>query len=132
MTVGISQKDVIIIKEELGKTRLFSWHIAPLLHHRLLHLPGVGLGPGTHLLGHIHTLFIRFQLGHKLGDMGTGSLGLKRTFLLGGILDNSLGLVITGLSTLLESTASRGTQLPRLLGASSDGGVLLHRFLGSH
>merc|ERR1719308_596322 len=63
--------------------------------------------------------------------MGTGSLGLKGTFLLGGILDNCLGLVVTGLSTLLESTTSRGTQLPRLLGTSSDGSVLLHRLLGN-
>merc|ERR1719308_49318 len=62
--------------------------------------------------------------------MGTGSLGVRGSTLPRGILDNGLGLVITGLSTLLESTASRGTQLPRLLGTSSDGSVLLHRLLG--
>merc|ERR1711872_215657 len=61
--------------------------------------------------------------------MGTGSLRLKGALLLGGILDNSLGLVITDFSTLLESTASRGTQLPRLLGTSSDGGILLDTLL---
>merc|ERR1711962_873432 len=61
--------------------------------------------------------------------MSTGSLGLQGALLLGGILDNSLGLVITDLSTLLESTASRGTQLPRLLGTSSDRGVFLHTLL---
>merc|ERR1711962_1730066 len=61
--------------------------------------------------------------------MSTGSLGLQGALLLGGILDNSLGLVITDLSTLLESTASRGTQPPRLLGTSSDRGVFLHILL---
>merc|ERR1711994_950780 len=57
--------------------------------------------------------------------MGACPLGLKGALLLGGILDNSLGLVITDLSALLESTASRGTQLSRLLGTSSDGSVFL-------
>merc|ERR1719348_2435076 len=85
--------------------------------------------PGAHLLGHIHTLLIRLELGHQLGHMGTGSLRLKGALLLGGILNNSLGLVITDFSTLLESTASRGTQLPRLLGTSSDGGILLDTLL---
>merc|ERR1719308_794334 len=85
---------------------------------------------GAHLLGHIHTLLSGLKFGHKLGDMGTGSLGLEGALFLGGILDNCLGLVVTGLSTLLESTTSRGTQLPRLLGTSSDGSVLLHRLLG--
>merc|ERR1712234_40869 len=61
--------------------------------------------------------------------MGACPLGLERALLLGGILDNSLGLVITNLSALLESTASRGTQLSRLLGTSSDGSVLLHTLL---
>merc|ERR1712234_79767 len=61
--------------------------------------------------------------------MGACPLGLQRALLLGGILDNSLGLVVTDLSALLESTASRGTQLPRLLGTSSDGGILLDTLL---
>merc|ERR1719167_1762811 len=57
-------------------------------------------------------------------------LGLKATLLLGGVLDHGLHLVKALLSSLLEATASRGTELPGLLGASSDGGVLLHWLLG--
>merc|ERR1712212_303286 len=57
-------------------------------------------------------------------------LGLKATLLLGGVLDHGLHLVKALLSSLLEATASRGTELPGLLGASGDGGVLLHWFLG--
>jgi len=131
MAVLISQKvAVVVIVEKLGKTRLFRWHVAPFLHHRLLDLPGVGLGTSAHLLGYINTFLSRLQLGYKLGDMSTGSLGLQIALLLGGILDNGLGFVKTGLSTLLESTASRSTELPGFLGTSSDGGVLLHRLLG--
>ena len=63
--------------------------------------------------------------------MGTGSLGLQGTLFLGGILDNGLGLVIAHLSTLLESTTSRGAQLSGLLGTSDDGSVLLHILLGN-
>merc|ERR1712020_477941 len=113
----------------LGKARLFSGHVAPFLHHRLLHLSGVGFGPGAHLFGNINTLLCGLQLGHQFGDMGTGPLGLQRAFFLGGILNNSLGFVITDLSTLFETTAGRGTQLSRFLGTSSDGGVFLHRLL---
>merc|ERR1719334_396599 len=97
----------------LGKSRLLSWDITPFLDNRLFDLSGVGLGPGAHLLGHISTRSLRLQ----------GAL------LLGGILDNSLCLVITDLSTLLESTASRSTQLSGLLGTSSDRGVFLHILL---
>merc|ERR1712015_82916 len=113
----------------LGKTRLLCGNITPFLHDRFLHLPGVGLGPGAHLLGYVNTLLNRLQLGYKFGDMGTSSLGLQRALFLGGILNNGLGLVITGLSSLLESTASRGTQLSGLLGTSSDGSVFLHCLL---
>merc|ERR1719374_214913 len=103
--------------------------VAPFLDHRLLDLPGVGSGPGADLLGDIDALLSGLELGDKLGHVGTGSLGLKRALFLGGILDNSLGLVIADLSTLLESTTSRGTELPGLLGTSGDGGVLLHVLL---
>jgi len=113
----------------LGKSRLLSWDITPFLDNRLFDLSGVGLGPGAHLLGHINTLLSGLQLGHQFGHMSTGSLRLQGALLLGGILDNSLSLVITDLSTLLEPTASRGTQLSGLLGTSSDGGVLLDLLL---
>ena len=62
--------------------------------------------------------------------MLAGALGLQGTLFLGGILDNSLGFVITLLLALLESTASWGTEFPRLLGTACDGGVLLHILLG--
>merc|ERR1711892_483443 len=62
--------------------------------------------------------------------MLAGTLGLKSTLFLGGILNNSLGFVETLLSTLLESTTSWGTELPGLLGTSGDWGVLLHLLLG--
>ncbi|MFN9939944.1 MAG: hypothetical protein ACK56I_10775 [bacterium] len=62
--------------------------------------------------------------------MGAGPLGLQAALFLGGILDNSLGLVKALLSSLLESTASRGTDLSGLLGAAGDGRVLLDLLLG--
>ena len=62
--------------------------------------------------------------------MLAGPLGLQGTLLLGGILHNGLGFVVTLLGTLLEATASGGTELPGLLGTSGDGGVLLHLLLG--
>ncbi len=62
--------------------------------------------------------------------MGAGPLGLQATLFLGGILDNCLGFVIALLRSLLESTTCRGTDLPGLLGATSDGGVLLDLLLG--
>merc|ERR1712080_665480 len=119
---------------KLGKARFLGRNVAPLLHHRLLHLPGVGPGPGAHLLGYIHALLGGLQLGHQLGDVLTGSLGLQRTLLLGGVLHDGLRLVITLLLSFLETTASRSTQLPGLLGAASDGSVLLHLLLrhGAH
>jgi len=113
----------------LGKAGLGGGDVAPFLDNGLLDLPGVGPGPGAHLLGDINTLLSGLQLGHQLGHMGTGPLGLQRTLLLGGILDNGLGLVIALLSTLLEATASRGTELTGLLGTSGDGRVLLDRLL---
>merc|ERR1711994_426222 len=51
--------------------------------------------------------------------MSTGSLGLQGALLLGGILDNSLGLVITDLSTLLVDIA----HLSGPLGALGECGV---------
>merc|ERR1712020_390258 len=113
----------------LGKARLFSGHVAPFLHHRLLHLSGVGFGSGAHLFGHIDTLLCGLQLGHELGHMTTGSLRFERALFLGDILNDSLGLFITGFSTLLKPAASWGTQFSRLLSTSSDGGVLLHFLL---
>jgi len=77
----------------LGEARLRSRRIAPLLHNRLLDLPGVLPGPGAHLLGDVNTLLCRLEEGHKLGDVPALALGLKVACLLRNLLDNSLRLV---------------------------------------
>ena len=84
----------------LGEARLLGGHVAPLLDDGLPDLPGVGSGPGADLLGHIDTLQLGGELGHQLGDIVAGSLGLKTTLLLGNILDNGLCFVITLSGTL--------------------------------
>jgi len=77
----------------LGEARLRSRHIAPLLHNRLLDLPGVPPGPGAHLLGDVDTLLCRLEEGHKLGDVPALALGLEVTCLLRNLLHNSCLLV---------------------------------------
>jgi len=116
--------------EGLGKARLLRWDVAPFLNNGLLDLPGVSSGPGADLLGDINALLGGGELRNQLGHVLAGTLGLKRTLFLGGILDNGLGFVVTFLSALLESTTSWGTEFPGFLGTSSDGGVLLHILLG--
>merc|ERR1719186_1140458 len=117
--------------QSLGQTRLFRWDIAPFLHHWLLHLPRVSPGPGTDLLGDIHTLLYWLQLGHQLGHMLAGTLRLQRTLLLRGVLDDSLGFVIAFLRSLCKSTSCWRTELPGFLGTPCDGRVLLDIFLGN-
>merc|ERR1719278_1406333 len=114
----------------LGKARFLSGDIAPFLDDGLLDLPWVGPGSGADLLGDINALLGGLELGHQLGHVLAGPLGLQGTLFLGGILHNGLSFVVTLLGTLLEATASRGTELPGLLGTSGDGGVLLHLLLG--
>merc|ERR1719481_1159101 len=105
---------------DLGKARLFGGNIAPLLHNRLLDLPGVGPGPGADLFGHIHALLSGRKLGHQLGHMLAGPLGLKVTLLLGGILDHGLHFVVAFRLSFLEATPTCATDFPGLLGAASD------------
>jgi len=114
----------------ISKAGFLRRNVTPLLNNRLLDRPWVGPRPGADLLGDINALLSGLQLGNQLGHMLAGSLGLQGTLFLGGILHNSLGLFVTLLRTLLESTACRGTELPGLLGAASDRGVLLHWLLG--
>jgi len=77
----------------LGEARLRSRRIAPLLHNRLLDLPGVLPGPGAHLLGDVNTLLGWLEEGHKLGNMLALLLGLEVARLLRNLLDNSCSLV---------------------------------------
>merc|ERR1712145_19937 len=119
----------ILVAKNLSQTRFLRRNITPFLDNWLLDLSWVGSGSGTDFLGHINTFLSWGQLWNKLCDMLASSLGLKRTLFLGGILDNSLGFVITLLSSLLESTTSWGTKLSWFLGTSGDWSVLLDIFL---
>jgi len=56
--------------------------------------------PGANLLGDINALLGRFKLGDQLGHMSAGSLRLKSTFFLRGILNNGLGSFRASLFTL--------------------------------
>ena len=85
---------------DLGQARLLRWDVAPFLDDGLLYFPWVSSGPGADLLGNIHTLLSGAQLGDQLGDVLAGTLGLQRTFLLRGVLDDSLDLVVTLLISL--------------------------------
>merc|ERR1719384_2739626 len=126
----LSCEGILSWRRSLGKARLLRGHVAPLLDNGLLDGSGVGPGPGADLLRDIDTLLSGGELGHQLGHMLAGPLGLEGTGLLGGVLDNGLLLVVTGLLSLSESTASRGAELPGLLGTSGLGGVLLDLLLG--
>ena len=57
------------------------WVIAPVLDEGNLNLPGVDLGHGTDLLGHLDTLLDRLQLGDQLGDLLAHRLRLHLTLL---------------------------------------------------
>jgi len=52
------------VSNSLGKTRLSSWDITPLLDNWLLDLPWVGAGPGAHLLGDVNAFLSRLKQGH--------------------------------------------------------------------
>merc|ERR1712032_568671 len=126
----LSWEGILSWRRRLGEAGLLRGHVAPLLDDGLLDRSGVGSGPGADLLGDIHTLLDRGKLGHQLGHVLAGPLGLEGAGLLGGVLDNGLLLRIADLLSLLESTASGGAELPGLLGTSGDGGVLTDRLLG--
>ena len=86
---------MIQFSRSLGESRLLRRHVAPFLDDWLPDLPGVGPGPGADLLGHIDTLQLGGELGHQLGHVVAGPLGLQATLLLGNILDNGLCFVVT-------------------------------------
>jgi len=129
--VAVNDLNVCLMYVCLSQTRFFRRNITPFLDNWLLDLPGVGSGPGADLLGDINAFFLGFKLGHQFGDVLAGTLGLQRTLFLGSILDNGLGFVITFLSSLSESTASRSAKFPGFLSTSGDGRVLLDILLGN-
>ena len=99
--------------QESRQAGLLAGDVAPLLDDGLLDGSGVGSGPGADLLGHIDTLLGGGELGHQLGHVLAGPLGLEGAGLLGGVLDNGLLLVITLLVTLFKPTSGWGTDFSR-------------------
>ena len=109
---------------QLSKARLFSWHIAPLLHHRLLHLSGVGLRSDTHLLGDVKAILNLDKLRDQLGHMLACSLWVQTASLLWFVSDHSLCLLITLFDALNKTTASWSAELNRNLVALGERSVL--------
>jgi len=107
----------------LGEARLSSRHVAPLLHNRLLDLPGVPPGPGAHLLGDVDTLLGGLEEGHKLGDVPALTLGLKVASLLRNLLDNSC-LLVKAFLLSNDDLKSGATELKHNRLALGLGGVL--------
>ena len=60
----------------------------------------VGLGPGTDLLGNIHTLLHGDQLGHQFGHVVAGLDGLQGALLHGLLHHDGLDPVVTDDGTL--------------------------------
>ena len=89
----------------LCQARLLRGDIAPFLHNRLLHLPGIGSRPCANLLRHVHTLFSWLQFRHQLCHMLARSLRFKTALLLWGILHHSLNFVIAFQWSLVEEYA---------------------------
>ena len=54
-----------------GEAGLCAGCVAPLLDDGSLHPPGVGLGPGAHLLRHRDALLPGHQLRYQLGHLGS-------------------------------------------------------------
>ena len=88
-------------------------NIAPLLQHRLSHLPWVHLRADAHLLGDIKADFNLLQLGRKLGDVLAGGLGVEVARLLWFVSNHCLASLKTLLWTFLETTACRATKFHR-------------------
>jgi len=76
----------------LGKARLCSWNVTPLLDDWLLDLPWVSTGPGAHLLWDVNTLLGRLEQWNQLGDVLALLLGLQVAGLLWHLRNNSLSL----------------------------------------
>jgi len=109
----------------LGKARLSSRDVTPLLDNWLLDLPWVGAGPGADLLGDVNALLSGLEQGHQLGDVLALLLGLQVAGLLWDLGDNSLLLGEALLWARLQLTARWAAKLPRDLLTLSLGRVLL-------
>ncbi len=83
MLLGLLLISLTVADGDLGQAGLAGGHVAPLLDHRLLHLPGVLPGPGAHLLGDVHALLVGLEQGNQLGDVAARTLGLQVASLLG-------------------------------------------------
>ena len=75
----------------LGEAGLLGGDVAPLLDDGLLHLPGVGLGPGADLLGDVNALLAGLEEGDELGDVLARPLGLEVAGLLGNLMRKNVG-----------------------------------------
>jgi len=95
----------------LGKSRLCSGDIAPLLDNGFLDLPWVSAGPGADLLGDVDAFLSWLEKRDQLGNMLALPLGLKVASLLRDLLDNGLLLVKTLLWARLELAAGWATKL---------------------
>jgi len=95
----------------LGKARLSSWHVAPLLDNWLLDLSWVGARPGANLLGDVYTLLGRLEQRHQLGDMLALLLGLQVAGLLWDFRNNSFSPGEALLWTRLQLTAGWAAEL---------------------
>jgi len=108
----------------LGEARLGSRHVAPLLHNRLLDLPGVLPGPGAHFLGDVDTLLLGLEQRNKLGDVLARLLGLEVASFLRDFLNNGLFLVKAFLGSRGQDTAGGAAKLTGHLLTLSLRGVL--------
>jgi len=102
---------VALLKDRLGKARLGSGDITPLLDDWLLDLPWVGARPGADLLGDVNTLLHGLKQRHQFGDVLALLLGLQVASLLWHLLGNSLSLVKALLWARLQLTTRWATKL---------------------
>jgi len=79
--------------------------VAPLLDDRLLDLPGISPASAANLLGDVNAVFAGLEERNQLGHVLALPLRLKRTTLLGHILDDSFLLFLALLCTGLDWTS---------------------------
>jgi len=110
----------------LGKARLCSWNVTPLLDDWLLDLPWVSTGPGAHLLWDVNTLLGRLEQWNQLGDVLALLLGLQVAGLLWDFGNDGLSLGEALFWAGLQLAAGGATELLGNLLTLGLGRVLLH------